>query len=160
MSKKVKHYERHQYRASVREFVDQDYYCDLNDEDKEYLDQFNQEYYLNNKSFEDPIHGPEYNKALSDADNARRRDISSILSYYLISDAVESPELEKILVTSDFIADSIKIYGYEGSIDKLVDDTVDRIDGYEDNKEIILELLFNTLKIIRLEKSYRRKLKK
>lgn len=68
---------RKRVRANVKEFVDQDYREKLSPEDRDYLDRFNSEYYLQSKPKEGGLLTPEQQAERTAADDARRRDFYS-----------------------------------------------------------------------------------
>ncbi len=162
MNKKVKHYEQHQFRKTTQKYVDQDYYEDLNDEDKAYLDRFNQEYYLDSCGSE-PLHNtPELRKSISDSNNARRRDVLNAYSNYVISDSVLGAQYDKHFteVLEDDISDMLTLHGYEATLKNVLDTAVEECsftNDYDELETIILNSLFNMQKIIKLERANKKK---
>lgn len=67
---------KRKYTANVRGFVDQDYRKQLNDREKAWLDQFNDEYYNGIYSEgQREIHPSHYDDELKDARSSRRKDL-------------------------------------------------------------------------------------
>jgi len=75
--KKLWGLERLTFPKAVQQYLDQDYISTLNDEEKQWLSKFNNEYYGNtlNKDWRKNLHLKEQKKAIFDQTNARNRDI-------------------------------------------------------------------------------------
>ena len=70
MKKKVK------YNKANKSFMDQDYWDKLSTEDKQWLNQFNKEYYEAIYSEDERVlHGEQYDEELKEARSARRKDL-------------------------------------------------------------------------------------
>lgn len=174
LKKEAKLYKKGQYKQSVQEFVDHHEYEDgvFNDkgemvirpmtlEERKWNAQFNQELYLSDRKFENPILGEDYYKEISDADNARRRDILNVKSNNISFDPKSMRKVSNELV--DKLDISMKTKGFEATMDNLLDETVDGIDLLINKNHIklkLIELIQCAQRLLKVESDFNRKEKK
>lgn len=154
----TKMFKRNQYRQATQQYVDNLDYVDgtydkhgnqlsrpLTDAEKAYLDQFNQEYYLNNCSYEKRILPPEFKQQASKDNNARSRDLLTSLSSLVISTESlgEQPCLEDTHASTLKIKveDLLKKHDIKETINILINESVKDVDDCLIETKVILEQL-------------------
>ena len=154
-------YKKNQFRKNRQALVDQDYEHKLSDKDKAWLNQFNQEYYLNNRSYDEPIHDSSYNKKNSNMNNARDRCLMTSFSYN--QDSLQDFTLKPEKTRKDELRQLINTRGLESSITQLIAIAVDEVIDSQEHaeiKKVMLDYLVDSLELLRLQKNHIRNEKK
>ena len=159
-------------RRAMQPLADQDYvdgvydetgkqqFRPLNQKEKEWLSQFNQEYYLNNRSYEKPLHDPSYNKSLSAAGNARYRDIMTKFNY---NTEIDYDVLKEVpFKQEDELALQLKTDGFENTLKSVIKECAVELEDapLKDFEDILKALVVTCTRLIGQERKYQRKLKK
>lgn len=164
MAKKI--LKQHQYRPTVRDLVDNLDYMEgvydndgneiikpLTEEEKQFLNKFNQEYYHDKTNGESRLHKSEHKKELMDANNHSKTDFISARDSYRKKEAA----LQNIIDATEDNDITIlwKTLGVDDGTNHLIDEVVDEIKHYNEDEDaarkVLRELLQDTQALLNIE---------
>lgn len=107
------------FNKAAQQYMDQDYVGKLNDEEKQWLSTFNNEFYGNtlNKDWRKNLHYKGNKKAIYDQTNARNRDMYNNLYKYNEGDIRENHSLELLINSKIDQSHTNPIDAYNETID-------------------------------------------